>query len=158
MRLSSCWFAMVAVAQICYASDSEVDRQTLAGITAVKVVIEDLPPDALNLGLIRESIQTDVELKLRLAGMRIVTFGSTYLYVNVNLSLDARASSVHVELNQMVTLLRDPTVMIQEPTWSVGSVTSNADAQFIRDTLKGHVDAFLNAWHSVNPKRSPSQN
>jgi hypothetical protein len=58
----------------------------------------------------------------------------------------------------MVTLLRDPTVMIQEPTWSVGSVMSNADAQFIRDTLKGHVDAFLNAWHSVNPKRSPSQN
>ena len=77
MKLSLCWFVIVAVAQICYASDSEVDRQTLAGITAVKVVIEDLPSDALNLGLIRESIQTDVELKLRLAGMRIVTSGTT---------------------------------------------------------------------------------
>jgi hypothetical protein len=38
MKLSLCWFAMVAAAQICYASDSEVDRQTLV----------DRPSDSLS--------------------------------------------------------------------------------------------------------------
>jgi hypothetical protein len=46
---------------------------TLKGIGAVAVLVEYLPTGAKTLGLTEETIQTDVELKLRLAGMRVVT-------------------------------------------------------------------------------------
>src|ERR1700680_4278418 len=46
---------------------------TLKGIAAVFVVVEDLPnKGADTLGVTRESVQTDVELKLRMSGMRVV--------------------------------------------------------------------------------------
>jgi hypothetical protein len=57
------WIAILAVAQFCHAGDSEQERRNLAGITTVQVLIEQLPPGAINLRLTKESIQTDVELK-----------------------------------------------------------------------------------------------
>jgi len=75
---------------------------SLKGISAVFVLVEDLPEGA-RLGLTDETIQTDVELKLRLAGIRVVTReesfkqpGSPLFYVRVNLSDQARAASIEV--------------------------------------------------------------
>lgn len=48
-----------------------VSAVALGGITAVKVLVESLPPGANVIGLTKEQIQTDVELKLRMAGMRV---------------------------------------------------------------------------------------
>src|SRR5260370_9840270 len=60
---------------------------TLKGISAVYVVVESLD-DAKVLGLEADTIRTDVELKLRLAGMRVVKekegikfTGSPHVYV-----------------------------------------------------------------------------
>ena len=44
----------------------------LVGIAAVDILIERLPKGADKLGLTKESIRTDVELKLRLAGIRVI--------------------------------------------------------------------------------------
>jgi hypothetical protein len=83
------------------AQDSERTRESLRGISALEVVVEDLPDGAKLLGLTKESIQTDVELKLRLAGIRVVTQkedlqlpGMPTLYVGVNLTNGAGAGRV----------------------------------------------------------------
>jgi hypothetical protein len=62
------------------------DAAILRGISAVGVLIEGLPDGAKVLGLSEDMIKTDVELKLRLAGMRVTTMedalnlpGSPYL-------------------------------------------------------------------------------
>lgn len=69
------------------------DAESLKGLKAVWVVIEELPETLKSkAGLTKEQLQTDVELKLRLAGIRVVPGlsegyhipGQPYLYVNIN--------------------------------------------------------------------------
>ena len=153
MKLAMCCITMV-VAQLCHGADTEEERRTLAGVTAIHVVVEELPAGASNLGLTQKSIATDVELKLRLAGMRVVESSRVLLYVNANLMNNLRAAHVEIELVQPVTLVRDPTIMsVLGRTWSAGNLIVNPSAQFIHDAIKDAVDKFLSAWLSVNAKR-----
>jgi hypothetical protein len=144
------------------AQDSESTRATLKGITAVYVVVEELRDSAKVLGLTKDAIRTDVELKLRLAGIRVVETteewakltGSPFLYVNVNvLDGSARVANVEVELDQDALLARNGEFASGVTTWSAGGVLVNPDVQYIRDRIKDAVDKFLNAWLSVNPKK-----
>jgi hypothetical protein len=129
---------------------------TLKGINGVQVLVEDLSDSAKALGLERETIQTDVELKLRLAGMRVLseeegnnTPGNPSLYVNVRVVRSAAA--VAVELKQSVRSVRNGELTLGT-TWSAGGVGTNLTAESIRRHIKDYIDAFLNAWLSVNPK------
>jgi hypothetical protein len=156
MKLTFCWITLLAIAQLCplLGEDNDFERQTLVGITAVKVLVEQLPPGAAKLGLTAGSIQTDVELKLRLAGMRTMASSATYLYVNVNVIGSSRAANILVELRQNARLENYPTILaIGATTWRSGSLGENPNAQGIRNTIKDLVDQFLNDWLSVNPKR-----
>jgi hypothetical protein len=130
---------------------------TLKGIDGVQVLVEDLSDSAKALGLEKETIQTDVELKLRLAGMRVLsdeednnTPGMPYLYVNVRVVRSAAA--VGVELRQSVRLARNGEPALGA-TWSAGGVGTNLTAESIRGHVKDYVEAFLNAWLSVNPRK-----
>ncbi|HXW62876.1 MAG TPA: hypothetical protein VEJ45_09765 [Candidatus Acidoferrales bacterium] len=130
---------------------------TLKGISGVQVLIEDLSDSAKALGLEKETIQTDVELKLRLAGIHILseeednnTPGAPSLYVNVRVVRSAAA--VAVELKQGVRLVRNGELS-QGTTWSVGGVGANLTAESIRNHIKDYLDEFLNAWLSVNPRK-----
>jgi len=142
------------------AQGHEPTTATLKGIAAVGVAVEDLPDGAKVLGLTKEDIQSDVELKLRLAGMLVVTLeeayklpGKPYLNVRVGLTRNARAASIAVELKQNVVLERDGQSALSLATWAAGGVASNATAHDIRDWIKDKVDLFLNDWLSVNPKK-----
>jgi hypothetical protein len=144
------------------AQDTKPQNASLKGITAVYVLVEDLPDGAKVLGLTKDAIQTDVELKLRLAGMRVVTTqeewaklpGSPSLYVNVNVSdSSARAASIDVELDQNALLELNSHFAIGVTTWSTGAVIVNPSVEGTRDWIKDDVDKFLNAWLSVNPKK-----
>ena len=62
---------------------------SLKGISTLYVMVEQLPDGAKALSLTAETIQADLELKLRLAGLRVVTPeagvklpGSPYVYVD----------------------------------------------------------------------------
>ena len=140
--------------------DTVRTRTTLKGVSAVCVLVETLPEGATILGLTKESIQTDVELKLRLAGMRVVTEkaveqlpGMPSLYVNLIVTDTAKAAYIEVELDQNVRLDRNDQLAIGVATWEMGTVFANPNAQVIRDKIKDIVDQFLNAWLSVNPKK-----
>jgi hypothetical protein len=142
------------------AQDTEQRRATLKGIGTVNVSVEELTDSAKRLGLTDEIIQTDVELKLRLAGMRVVTLGDILkvpgmpsVYVRVTVTDRALAASMTVELQQNARLERDDQSAIAITTWQTGYVLSNPDAQAIRSHIKDEIDEFLNAWLSVNPKK-----
>ena len=48
------------------------------------VFVDQIKEGTTKVGLTEDSIQTDLELKLRLAGMRVVDFSLISLYVDVN--------------------------------------------------------------------------
>lgn len=140
------------------ADDSQLSRATLKGISAVYVLVEDLDDDAKAMGLTKDAIQTDVELKLRLAGMQVVPpeDGVTlpYLYVRVTVSdRSARAAYTEVRLHQNALLQRNGQIAYGATTWDKSGLKIGPTAQGIRNEIKDHVDTFLNAWLSVNPKK-----
>jgi len=56
-----------------WAGDSELDRATLRGLQGVDVIVENLTPEVERAGLTRQQLQTDVELRLRKAGIPLLT-------------------------------------------------------------------------------------
>jgi hypothetical protein len=156
-------FLLVA-ASAATAQDDEISRQSLKELKGVVVLVEPLKAEVEQDGLTKTSIQTDVELKLRQAGIAVLTQaeghavpGGPVLYINVNTSSGPLyAFSIRVEVCQDVRLDRDPSIrIIGATTWSVaggGSVGRN-NLRVIRDGIKDHVDQFINAYLSVNPRK-----
>jgi len=145
-------------------ADAEFDRQSLVGLKGVYILIEDINPEVERDGLSRVTRQTDVDLKLRQAGITVYTReqsfsvpGSPYLYLAVNI-LKTRsglyAYAVALRLAQSVTLSRAPHVTVTGATWHSGAVgvVGGANLSQIRDAVRDVVDQFLNAYLAANPK------
>jgi hypothetical protein len=150
-------------------AQTEMDRKSLGGLQGIGVVVEDLQPDAERDGLTKSQIKTDVELKLRQAGIRVLTIeesfkvpGSPYLYVNVNTSkndvlygaFSTYAFSLQVVLKQDVTLARDSDLKVSATTWethTLGTVAAN-NLQDTRRVLGDVIDRFINDYLAENPK------
>lgn len=150
------------------AQDSVLARESLRGLpAAVFVLIENPPPELESDGLFRAQLQTDVELKLRLAGIKVLTReqhlvqdedGRPYLYLSIN-SVKRQSGfyslCIDISLMQDVRLVRNFQLVYGVSTWSKGSVMTvgeNRLRQAVRDDVKDRVDEFINAYLSVNPK------
>ena len=138
----------------------------LTGLKGVFVLVKELDPDASKIGLTKETIQRDVELKLRMAGIQTLTQqerysepGKPFLYINLNVTniSDSFVYNIFVELMQKVRLVRMPGLVHTGITWSKGSTgqvgRNKMPEQVIRNRIKHLVDAFLNDYQSVNPKK-----
>lgn len=144
------------------AGDSKYDRETLRGVRRFFVVVEGLDADAGRLGLIREQLQTDVELRLRRAGVNVIDRGGenfSYLYVQPTVLLRTDfaicAYNISMEFVQPANVGM-PGVSTQVTTWSVDRlvlISSSKASQMLRTTLADLVDEFLNAYLSVNPPK-----
>jgi len=93
-------------------------KETLRGLDEFQIVIEDLASDAREIGLTRSDLQREVELKLRLAGIRVIkTAGaSPYLYLNVNV-LNVRGGDAYNALLAVQQLVRCNGDLIDGSTW-----------------------------------------
>jgi hypothetical protein len=160
---------LLLAASAATAEDNESSRRSLKGLKGVHVAVENLSAEVERDGLNETSIQTDVELKLRQAGIRVLTAaemfaapGRPILFINVNPKSDARgvgvlyAFFIDVELRQSVQLDRDPSIWPgTAATWNVASIgtVGRSNLRELRDIIKDQVDQFINAYLSVNPKK-----
>jgi len=141
----------------------ELDQRALRGLKGVSVLVEGMNPQAERLGPTKAQIQTDVELRLRKAGVRVLTKkegdetpGMPWLYVNVNTlflqKIPLVVYNISVVLNEMVTLARGFEHV--GSIWSTGFTgavgVSNIGA--IRKDVGDQVDKFINDYLAVNPK------
>lgn len=150
------------------ALDTPNERVTLAGVTAVHLVVDDVAPDATRAGLTRASLQADVERQLRQAFLRVLTAGEALgapgrptLHLRVELVRVREAPplyvySVDLTLRQRIQLTRDRTIESQSITWSqtrqVGA-TSPERLDEVREVVRAKVEQFLKAWQTVNEIR-----
>jgi len=136
-------------------------REPLKGIKDIFVVIEDLPPVAKELGITEESLKTKVELKLRLAGIKIPRSEEkdspfVILYVKLNIVRDKNiyAFNMDISLLEIVYIKR---INQRRPAsiWDYSHVilTQKDSSSFIREELKRGLDIFLNDYLAVNPKK-----
>ena len=147
---------------------SETARQTLRGLQGVSVSVEVIPErerEALTEGL----IQTDVELRLRKAGIKILPkIEPSGALVNAVLHVEVSTSerdeiltkfytfNISVTLVQQVVLPRDPSVnRTVGITWNSGEygTLGSPDFRELREHVGDHVDQFINAYLEMNPKQ-----
>lgn len=152
-------------ARFLVAADTDYYRRSLVGLRGVQVIVEPLRPEAEARGLTTALLQTDAELRLRKAGIRVLTRqeseqapGNPYLYVNVAITTGSIywGDSLHVSLRQTVLLERDTAVRIDAETWDASSgggiyLPENI-AQKVRGAIDDLVDQFVNAYLAANPK------
>ncbi len=164
---------LVAVFLFCPAvtaqTDSQSSRQSLRDLTGVFVLVDKLLPDAEQDGLSSSQIQTDVEQRLKTAGIKVLTMeemlkapGMPTLYVDVNTlkRQDAYSYSIEVILQQNVRLERDSRVLFIAPTWKIGAVgwVGATNINQIRNGISDMLDRFITAYISVNPKDPQDKN
>jgi hypothetical protein len=59
---------------------------------------------------------------------------------------------IRTEVKQCVLMERDPSLrMCGATTWSTGN-SGTGDIAFIRESVKGDIETFINAWLAVNRK------
>jgi hypothetical protein len=139
-------------------NDDKYNRATVRDIAAFGVVIEDPGPVAANDGLSKEQLRTEVEQRLRKAGIQIDNEDvlKPAIYVRVQLlKSDSGFYNYAVEVGvlQSVTVNRNQ-VKILALTWSVNGIGTVGRIQMsraVREDVAGFVDQFINAFLSVNP-------
>ena len=111
-----------------------------------------------------EAIRTDIELKMRGAGIRVIDKADNQaedalIVVSVlTVQEPARwfAYSVGFELIQGVRLQRSPQAWVLGKTWGARNVIGTVGAArfplVVRDVIKDMTDQFLNAYLAANPR------
>jgi hypothetical protein len=125
----------------------------------VEVVVEAMDPVAERDGLTRAQLQTEVERRLRQAGIAVGPTLTGHLYVNVDTVKSDHgqtyAYNVLVEYMQQVMLARDPTASIFATTWETGGVGMIGANRLreVRQDVANYVDQFIAAYREQNPKQ-----
>jgi len=175
MKIKKLWIVVTVLAiciSVLWATNKYDPRDALKGLQGVRVLVEILEPEVEKSGLTTQQLQTDVELRLRQNGIRVLseqeqlsTPGMPYLYVNVNIMIrkdiplvQLAVYVISVKLKQNVFLARDTTKLCIASTWdskgsNVGSVGLDKIETTIRKNIKDNVDEFINDYLAVNPKK-----
>ena len=141
-------------------SQTDSAIKTLNGFDTLKIEVERLAPDLQKAGITTEQIQTDVETKLRQAGLKIKSPSEKnapyiVLFVSVN-SIDngvgGFAVSVTTSLNQLIVLDRNKSLTSVASTWESRSIVSviKEKVQSIRGFVNLQIDLFVNAHRKAN--------
>jgi len=143
------------------AQDDPGARYTLKGLPFVGVRVGLSGDDISRGGVTQDQLQTDVELRLRKAGIKVVADAPWYLSVLVSTShitsgpaTVGYAYNVSVGFVQGSYLFRDSRIPSFAPTWSIWVVSWVREdwLQNIRAVVGDTVDRFINAYLEQNPK------
>jgi len=154
-------FNLLGIKASTFAIDSKLSRESLRGIAGVYVLVEKFSPEEKRAGFSKKQVQTDVELKLRLAGIKVQNKeehleapGMPHLYVSVDtvsVSQNFFYYVISIEIWQNVSLERNANFNYKAMTWSLDTM-GHGKTEHIRTHLKDKIDVFINAYLSVNPK------
>ena len=142
-----------------WAIDDASARATLKGIKAIRLTVAPVKPDISKDGFTTAQLQTDIEARLKEAGIPVDPQSGEWLFVAVTtakIDKGLYAYSIDLDLYQSVTLARTPSISASAPTWGVGSRVGALDTarlQEIRSEVVGFVDQFISAYREQNPKK-----
>ena len=136
------------------------DTHLLRGLEGVQVIVEEIPPELKRDGLTKSQLKTDVELALRISGIKVLSaeervqiLSQPILYLNVNvMKTQGPAYVFNVDLSVRETGITLRGGMTWAPTWEWGYVGITSELASIRDYVKDMVDRFINAYLTANPK------
>jgi hypothetical protein len=137
-------------------------QESLARLKRVYVLVEGVDADAEKLGLSEEQLKTVIELRLREAGIGLLTReqsfqepGTPIVYLNVCAQPGAESRTgyffMSLQVRQEASLTRDPEIATFASTWNDGMLC-RGDRSMAQEALDGMLKAFLNDYLAANPK------
>ncbi len=157
-------FALLFWATVGAASDSSMDRSTLRGIKAVKVVVDSPAPEVEREGISANGLRITMEQKLREAGITVDHDAVEFLGLNISSARAPRKALISkapislvisIGFYQTVVLSRDKTTKTVTETWGdqrVAPAASKAIEHTVDEAVDDLVSEFVTAYRSVNPK------
>jgi hypothetical protein len=144
----------------CFGGDSAMDRATLRGLKAVKVIIDPPSPELEHDGVDRELLRVGVVQKLQNAGIKIDNDVVEFLGVGISSAPRAGRKGpvslvIGVGVYQVVALTRDKNTKTVAETWGdqkVMAVPAKGLDRQVSMTVDDLVDEFVRAYRSVNPQ------
>jgi len=138
---------------------------SLTEIKALCVFVQGVTEETKETGLTEKQIKRDVELKLKRAGIRVVSeeecselAGSPVLYVNISARKRKQTAAfvyhVNIGLLQKVSLVRSPKIRIMSITWTKGQLGHCPAKSFVKSaqqTVGYLIERFLNDYRTANP-------
>lgn len=146
-------------------SQSPPDIQSLTGLPGVAVAFSKYPEQLEADGLTSKQIAIEAELRLRKAGIKILTIdealkspGSPVFEIQfgaVKSETGFYAISVRLRLNQIVITQRKPFIATVSATWEANNLllVKSADLRRVKDEVGDGVDVFANDFLTANPKQ-----
>ncbi len=142
---------------------SEPEQKSLAGISGMNLIVGTLADDAMEAGLSRGQLKSDVEEKLLLAQIKVDPKYKPYVYVWINSAFPKSASGqemgyiaiVKVEFNQEVYVL-DNSHRMYAPTWKSSVFIWGSRSGFqddVRKRVRDLLDLFIKDYLAANPKK-----
>ena len=143
------------------------EQKALVGLHGVLVRVDAIKPEAERLGLKSSQIKTDAELRLRKAGVRVLTNeeweqtpGGPYLDVMITTDLGFSrrwAYRVDVSLHEIIPQAIRYDANGSPKTgalWSskLGESNWGSNIKEIRQAVGDKIDAFINDYLAANPK------
>jgi hypothetical protein len=150
-----------AVLSTAYAFLSTDEKEILKGVDRVRIEVARFKPEIERDGLFRSTLQKDMELKLQLAGMKILSEDEAPNSSNclcLYLDIDALKCSigyvyrVQVILKEMVTLARKPVKSIGTTYSTPDHFSISQSLSEIRENARDVVDEFIKEWMEANLK------
>jgi len=141
--------------------DSNMDRATLRGLKTVKVVVDAATPDMERIGLTQDHLRTDIEEKLRGAGINVNNDAQEFLGLGISTSPARRGPqpvSMELAVYQVVQLNRNKTTRTVAPTWSLQRVLllpAKQVGRILPDAVDDLVSQFIQAYREVNSVGAP---
>lgn len=155
---------LILIAGACFASDTSMDRATLRGLNAVKVVVDPLGPELEREGLDANRLRGSIEQKLRNAGVKVDSDVNEFLGLSISFAQAGRkvlsvkkgpfSLTISLGVYQVAVLTRDMATKTVVETWGVEKTTAAAAKGLDRDVssaVDDLVDQFVKAYLSVNP-------
>jgi len=142
----------------------DLGSDSLKGLKSAAVLIEGLDTaDETALGVSEKTLKTDVELKLRLAGLTVeqppASHEAGLLFVRIDPlrvgPVGGYAASVRLELYQGVNITRGQGIATLAMTWYSSMMVYAPPGRIgadIRQEVRDLADRFLNAYLAANPK------
>ena len=164
------WILLFTLAFVLTASHSvnaewaKNQSATLKGINSLYVTIENLHPDAAEIGLNSSMLRKDIEDKFKAAGITIpfALVGNEDPYLNMVITVhydkakDFVYYALHISLLQPVILTKTSNLSCYGRTWfvsSAGGASKKESVQVIRADIEKQIDRFLNDYRAANPKK-----
>ena len=147
------------------AGDSSMDRSTLRGLKAVRVVVDSPAPELERQGVVRDRLRAAIEQKLRDAGITVDNDAIEFLGLSISSAQPPRRAPlvakapvslvIGIGLYQIVVLNRDKTVKTVTETWGdqrVAPAAPKAIERTVTEAVDDLAGEFINAYRGVNPK------